>query len=245
MKKKSTVIVIVFLLALSAVIYLIQITQFRSPKDTFFYLLQDLAFLPVQIALVTVALGKIISAREKRERLRKTKMMVNAFFSEIGTDLMRRLVSCGNIVDEINSILCIEDEWSSKDFRVAADSISKCTLDVDCKIKDLMDIKEILIEKRTFILIMLANPTLLEHEAFTDMLWAIFHLTDELLARDSFGDLPQTDIMHLNKDVTRATSAVLIHWIGYMRHIKADYPYLFSLELRRNPLNKNADIIIR
>jgi voltage-gated potassium channel len=92
---------------------------------------------------------------------------------------------------------------------------------------------------------MLVNPTLLEHEVFTDMLWAVFHFTDELLARDSITDLPSSDIMHLNYDAKRAFSALLVQWIHYMSHLKTDYPYLFSLETRRNPFNGSDDIIVR
>ena len=35
------------LIALSAVLYLVQIEIFHTPRDTFFYLFQDLAFVPI------------------------------------------------------------------------------------------------------------------------------------------------------------------------------------------------------
>jgi len=245
MKKYSAVIVMILLLALSSIIYFVQLAQFHSPRDTLFYLMQDLAFLPVQIALVTIVIGKIIGTREKRERLNRTNMMVNAFFSEIGIDLMRQLLLCGGIAEELAPYLNIKSEWSSKDFLAAANSVKKQNINVDCTLKNLTDIKELLKEKRMLILVMLSNPALLEHEAFTDMLWAVFHLTDELLARNSLDDLPEADISHLNNDVKRALGAILIHWIGYMNHIKTDYPYLFSIEMRRSPVNRDAGIVVR
>ncbi|MPN25934.1 hypothetical protein SDC9_173355 [bioreactor metagenome] len=92
---------------------------------------------------------------------------------------------------------------------------------------------------------MLENPNLLEHETFTDMLWAVFHLTDELLARENIESLPESDIKHLENDVKRVFNSILVQWVGYMNHLKSDYPYLFSLELRRNPFSPDNGVIVR
>ncbi|MPN52771.1 hypothetical protein SDC9_200434 [bioreactor metagenome] len=108
--------------------------------------------------------------------------------------------------------------------------------------ENLTELKKLLAGKRMFLLVMLSNPALMEHQSFTDMLFALFHLTDELLARERLDDLPEADLEHLNRDVNRVLRAVLIHWVGYLRHIQADYPYLFSLELRRNPFREHAEI---
>jgi uncharacterized membrane protein YozB (DUF420 family) len=106
----STAILIILLVLVSLAFYAFQLIQFESPRDTAFYLLQDLAFLPLQVAIVTIVLGKILNAREKRERLKKTNMMVSAFFSEIGTDLMRYLIRCSTTAEELRPILKIKGE---------------------------------------------------------------------------------------------------------------------------------------
>jgi len=245
MKKYSTIIAIIFLLVLSSIIYLIQLMLFNSPRDTFFNLMQDLAFLPVQVALVTIALSKMIGEREKRERLNKTNMLVSAFFSEFGIDLMRQLISCVNNLDEIAPYLNIKEEWSSKNYATASNELKTLKIIVESKPKYLLELREMLEKKRETLMVILSNPALLEQEAFTDMIWAIFHLSNELLARDRIDDLPDKDISHLNDDIKRAFRAILIHWIGYMKHIKINYPYLFSLEMRRNPLNKESEVIIQ
>ena len=36
----------------------------------------------------------------------------------------------------------------------------------------------------------------------------------------------------------------LLQWLDYMRHLKADYPYLFSLAIRTNPFRHDASPII-
>ncbi len=70
MKKVNSSFFIVLLLVLfSVLIYAIQLIVFESPRDTGFYILQDFAFLPLQIAIVTVVLGRYLKSREKTERL--------------------------------------------------------------------------------------------------------------------------------------------------------------------------------
>lgn len=245
MKKNSTLITIISLLCISAVIYFIQIWHFDAPRDTFFYLMQDLAFLPVQIALVTVIVGKIISAHEKRERLNKTNILVSAFFSEIGSELVNQMLCFISNTEGLVPYLDIKVDWTSEDFAKAVDSLKKQNIQVECTKQELDNLKRLLREKRRSIMFFLSNPMLLEHDAFTDMLWAIFHLADELLARDDVYNLPDTDIEHLNNDINRTISTILIHWLGYMNHIKMEYPYLFSLEARRNPINGVSEIIIK
>ncbi len=98
MKRFSSSFWIVLLLTiLSLFFYAIQILAFDSPRDTGFYILQDFAFLPLQIAIVTVVLGKYLKSREKNERLKKINMVINAFFSEAGMDILMSLtVLCKN-----------------------------------------------------------------------------------------------------------------------------------------------------
>jgi hypothetical protein len=48
-----------------------------------------------------------------------------------------------------------------------------------------------------FLLGLMANPNLLEHESFTDLLWAVFHLTDELTHREDVSALADADLEHL------------------------------------------------
>jgi len=86
---------------------------------------------------------------------------------------------------------------------------------------------------------------LLEHESFTDLLWAVFHLTEELACRTNVKQLPDTDYAHLSGDIKRAYVLLISEWLAYMKHLKADYPYLFSLAVRTNPFDPNASVEVR
>ncbi|MBI5656126.1 MAG: hypothetical protein HZC44_04605, partial [Geobacter sp.] len=98
--------------------------------------------------------------------------------------------------------------------------------------------------RRQFMLGLMGNPNLLEHDEFTDLLWAVFHLIEELEARQNFIGLPEADLDHLSGDIRRAYVNLLRQWLVYMQHLKNDYPYLFSLAVRTNPLNPEARVVI-
>ncbi len=246
MKKNNAAVLLSFLLvSISFALYLYQLLEFRSPRDTAFYFLQDLAFLPLQVAIVTIVLGRILSAREKRENLKKVNMAISAFFSEAGTAMVLMLTKFNTNSEALKSNLEINAKWTHGDFQNAVKLVNDYKFSIDCRDSKLAELKVLLAEKRSFQLIMLENPNLMEHESFTDMLWAIFHLTDELSARDILTGLPDTDTTHLALDTKRALSTILVQWINHMEHLKSDYPYLFSLEVRRNPFKETNGVIIR
>jgi len=72
------------------------------------------------------------------------------------------------------------------------------------------------------------------------LLWAVFHLTEELNSRADTRGLPDTDYKHLSGDIKRAYVILISEWLSYMKHLKVDYPYLFSLAVRTNPFDPNA-----
>ena len=110
--------------------------------------------------------------------------------------------------------------------------------------EDLQDLRDFLNEKHAFLVRLLENPILLENERFTDLLWAVFHLSEELDFRESLQILPDTDIAHLKTDLKRAYSLIVSQWLSYTEHLKGKYPFLFSLAIRINPLNPNASPIV-
>ena len=92
---------------------------------------------------------------------------------------------------------------------------------------------------------LLENPNLLEHETFTELLWAVFHLTEELEYRADLDKLPHTDMVHISGDIKRVYVLLLNRWIDYVMHLKDQYPYLYSLAVRTNPLDEDASPIVK
>ena len=127
------------------------------------------------------------------------------------------------------------------DFQRAQEYLKSHELRIDCSGCDKQQLKEFLVSKRSFLVGLLENQNLLEHEQFTDLLWAVFHLVEELDARQSFDGMPASDIEHINGDIKRAFGYLSREWVYYMKHLKHDYPYLFSLAVRLNPMLENPD----
>ena len=91
---------------------------------------------------------------------------------------------------------------------------------------------------------LLENPNLFEHKTFTELLWAVFHMTEELTCRSSFENQPESDLKHIQGDFIRAYNLLIKEWVSYLEHLKISYPYLYSLAVRQNPFNKEADVIV-
>jgi hypothetical protein len=124
-------------------------------------------------------------------------------------------------------------------------SVKNHIYNIDSKRGDLDNTKNFLKGKRQFLLNLLENPNLLEHESFTNLLWAVFHLTEELTHRRSLNGLSENDYQHLAGDIKRAYHLLIVEWLYYMKHLKANYPYLFSLAARTNPFDTNASVEVK
>jgi hypothetical protein len=230
----------VTLAAASAITYLLQIMLFHRAGDTFFYMVQDLAFLPVQVLFVTVILNELFKRREKAALQSKMNMVIGAFFSEVGLGLLKSFGEYDARAVEINKAAVVKAGWTDKDFTLAAEFIKSHEFGIDSRKGDLASLKEFLVSKRGFLLRLLENPNLLEHESFTELLWAVFHLTEELAHRKDTAALPPTDHDHLSGDIKRVYAVLITQWLAYLRHLRDDYPFMFSLLLRTNPLDENA-----
>ncbi|MBI5582994.1 MAG: hypothetical protein HY892_04155 [Deltaproteobacteria bacterium] len=234
-----------FLLALSAFFYLLQIELFHKPGDTAFYFFQDLAFVPIQVLLVTLIINRLLVVREKRATLNKLNMIVGVFFSEIGVRLMTYFYRLEPRAREIEQSLWVREDWTRQQLIKTGKLFKKYPYQVTFQPELLEELRSFLLGKRELLLRLLENPNLLEHDTFTDLLLAVFHLHDELTGREQVTDLPEKDRAHLSGDIKRAMQWVVSEWFLYLRHLKENYPYLYSLEVRRNPFDPQASIYIK
>ncbi len=241
MNRKSTVIFSVTLVLASLLLFGVHFIIFRDLHHIFIYTLHDLAFLPLEVLFVSLFLHRIIESMQKKQMLNKMNMAVGMFFSECGTGLLQKIVELDDDRKEISGKLLIKNSWKRSDYREALIEVEKLEGDLNLTAQSIMALRELLISKREFQLRLLENPNLLEHEDFTDLLWAVFHLTEELSARSELKNLPDNDLKHIEIDIMRAYKLLVREWLEYMQHLQKDYPYLFSMAVRTNPLDRNAD----
>ncbi|AJE04834.1 hypothetical protein GPICK_05885 [Geobacter pickeringii] len=228
------------LLLVSLLLYGVDYLILGKGEEVAVGFLGNFAFLPVYVLFVTLMIERVIKERERNSLRQKLNMVIGVFFSEVGTDLIRNLSGFLPDADGVEEKLRVKPQWGEREFRQASTFIAAYDLRLDSRRGDLGSLKQFLTGRREFMLRLLENPNLLEHDEFTDLLWAVFHLTDELGARACLEGLSPLDLDHLSGDMKRAFVHLLREWIVYMTHLKADYPYLFSLAVRMNPLDPEA-----
>jgi len=230
----------VLLIALSAVVYSIHFLIFRDPHHIFIYLVGDIGFVFIEVLLVTLIIDQLLHQREKRSLLHKLNMIIGVFFSEGGSELLRMLSDYDPQVERIRMDLVGKDQWSQQGFSETSQRTRGYQFKMESQKGGLEGLRDFLREKKDFFLRILENPNLLEHEKFTDTLWAVLHLAEELTCRKSLQNLPPTDYAHLAGDLGRAYKSLISEWLNYMLHLKNHYPYLFSLAIRTNPFDPQA-----
>ncbi|WP_206873082.1 hypothetical protein [Clostridium zeae] len=239
-KLYKNILLVFLLLCISVSFYFLQITIFHDQRDTEFYLLQDLAFVPLQVIIVTVLIDQVVKTKEKQDNLKKISVVIGAFFTETGVRAISNMSSFNSNFKEISEKLSIGNGWKDKDFIKAIKDFKESEVIIDSKSADLKDLKEFIYNNKQNILSMFENPTLLEHNSFTDMLWALYHIYDELSYREDLNNIPNEDLVHLSGDIKRCYKQMIVEWIYYMNHLKKEYPFLYSLAVRKNPFTKQV-----
>jgi hypothetical protein len=231
------------LLAASALFYTIDFVAFRDLRNTMgFYTLLDIAFIPLNVLIVGLFINRLIDAREHQELMHKMNIVIGAFFSQTGGDLIARLSVFDADVEEDRPHMLFDATWGARDFEYHRREVHGDHHEMSLDAGDLVDLRDALTAQRPFLLGLLQNGNLLEHASFTDMLWAVSHLSEELSARADLGTLPPGDRAHLELDMARAYGRLLGEWLGYVRHLQAHYPYLFAFAVRSNPFDPDARI---
>ena len=91
---------------------------------------------------------------------------------------------------------------------------------------------------------LLGNSNVLDQKNFSDLLCAIFHLAEEIEARASLANLPQSDLAHIAGDIQRVCGHLAAEWVAHVEHLKAKYPFLFSLVVRTNPFQEHPSPVV-
>lgn len=246
MKRLNWLLVLGVVLILSSTIfYLVHYVIFKDVHHIFIYLLGDVAFIPIEVLLVTLIIHRLLIIREKRAMLEKLNMIIGAFFSEVGTRLLTYFSGFDPKLDKIRNDLIVTNDWSEQEFIYVFQRLKDYDYEVEIAKVDLEDLRSFLMGKSDFLLRLLENPNLLEHESFTDLLRAVFHLTEELTSREDIRQLPDTDYKHFSGDIKRAYNLLVNEWLDYMKYLKNNYPYLFSLAMRTNPFDQEASAIVK
>ncbi len=186
-----------------------------------------------------------LNRRDRELRLQKLQMVVGLFFSEAGTRLLHLFAEADASGEYLAGELALEDSWDDREFQRARLSLDRHQFRVDMQRIDLEQLRAFLAEHGNLLVRLLESPYVLEHESFTDLLIALLHFKEELQYREGFSGLPDSDRDHLCGDINRVYRLAASQWLDYVRHLKGNYPFLFSLALRTNPFDPQASPVVR
>ena len=222
------------LILLSLILYLVHYAVYEDIHYLCKLSMTSFAFLPISVLFVTLILNQLMGVRERKLRLGKLNMVAGAFFTEVGTKLLNQFAEIDANQDKIRADLIVNDDWSEQDFFNINKHVKRYRSGVDIEKVQLEDLRGYLLQKNNFLLRLLENPNLLEHESFAELLRAVFHLTDELAARKDLKNLPASDKQHLAIDINRAYISLIRRWLAYMKYLKNITP--ISSRLPRGPI---------
>lgn len=196
------------------------------------------------LGVIANAAEMMLTSRERQHRIEKVNMIIGIFFSEVGIELITHLSNFDHMLDKFRKELIINNEYSKQSFNSIRNKLKKYHHKIEINKLELPNLRKFLIQRRDFLLHLLENSSLLEHESFTELLMLVFHLEEELEHRHRLSQLPNEDLSHLTNDIKRVYTLLIHQWLDYMEHLKNNHPYLFSLAIRTNPFDQTASPII-
>lgn len=227
----------IFLIILSVGLHSLHYYIFRDLKHIFVYLLGDLAFIPLEVFIVTMVIDQLLEKRERQDRMRKMNMLIGLFFQEMGLVLLKTFAKSDPNYKELKTLCKIQSDWTPKQFRALEQDLLRVKKTVDIQQIDLSALRTFLADEKQLMINLIANPSLLEHETFSELLMAVSHLGEELALRENIlKKYPNYDNSeHLSVDMERVYGHLMVQWISYIEHLKTDYPFLFTTALISNP----------
>ena len=233
------------LVTLSIVLYIAHYLIFHDEHHLFIFFIGDLAFVPVEVLIVTLIIDQMLESREKELRIEKLNMVIGTFFSTLGTSLLSRFSRADPGISTVQERYVIGNDWKKSQF----DEVLSCLDTYQCSVRlenvDMEDLRNFLTGNEDFLLRIIENPMIFEHESFTDLILALDHLTKEMKARGDLDVLPLIDKNHLQGDIRRVYERLIPEWLKYMEYLKTHYPYLFSLAMRTNPFDSKASVVVQ
>lgn len=223
------------LVLLSLGLYGIHFLLFKDMEHILVYGFGDIAFVPLEVFLVSLVIEGFLEKREKRKILEKLNMLIGVFYTRMGLKLLQKLVENDYNKEEIAGELIITNSWTDKEFKNATHQLEGYHPQLKVKVEGLIYLKQFLNKHIDFLTGMLQNPNVMEHQTFTELLSAVFHLNDELNYRNNLEELKQYEIDHFNIDLQRVYKLLTVEWVAYMKYIKVEYPYMFITAMVHNP----------
>jgi len=234
------------LIAISICVYAIKFLFFgdNGESNTMSYIFNSLGFLPINILIVTLIINRLLTMRAKNEQREKTRMVIGLFFTEMGDTLLRKMVQWDTAPKTLRETMMVTNTWTKEQYKTAKEQAAKlCTRTIPSA-DDLTEVRDLFMKNHDFLLRLIENPVLLEHNTVSKLMQDLFHLGEELASRKDIRSLPASDLAHLSGDVNRVYCQLTTAWLEHMEYLSRNYPYLLSLSLRKSPFLLEDQVVV-
>jgi hypothetical protein len=103
----------------SGIMYLLDYIVFGDSHHLLMQLVDDLAFIPINVFIVVVIIERLLDRQEKLLIRHKLNMVVGVFFSEVGNALIRKLLHSYERNRDIVKSFSVNNSWTQEDFKHA------------------------------------------------------------------------------------------------------------------------------
>ncbi|MBU0580353.1 MAG: hypothetical protein KKA19_04170, partial [Candidatus Margulisbacteria bacterium] len=171
MKKwKNELAIIISLLLLSVLIYLVHFWIFHDFHHISIYFVGDLGFMGIEALIVYYVIDHLLKTREKAALRKKLNMLAGIFFYDLGIKVINELNNLVQNKDAQAANICVQEGWADKDFLRVQKNIPELQLKFQYKNEVVENLAKVLSAGKELIIRLMENPSLHEHEIFSDML---------------------------------------------------------------------------
>ena len=136
------------LIALSAFFYFTHYLIFRDPHHIFIYMVGDIAFVFIEVLLVTIIIHELLNYRAEKAKLYKLNMIIGVFFSEVGTKLLKIFSEFDNNVGKVRDKFGSCNDWLDQQFSSAYKACRDHEYEIDIRKGDLELLRNFLLQSR-------------------------------------------------------------------------------------------------
>lgn len=204
---------ILLLLCASALLYAIHYLIFRDLHHLAIFGLHELAFVPLEVILVTLGLDQLVEKTHREEARSKVSIIETLYFNESGGTMLRYLTSFDPDAVRLRELLQVTEDWRSSDFRQAIRQLKSYPFLLDLDRIDFFGLHYHLSQRHEYYRSMLENPALTQSEAFTEMIMKIYLLWEELDGRTNLYQLPEKDRSYLAELLHEIYRELTEYWL--------------------------------
>lgn len=241
-KKQDFIKIGIVLVLLSVALHGVHFLIFKDLHHIMVYLLGDIAFIPLEVFLVTLVIDRLLEGRERANLMEKLSMLIGLFYQELGLELLKTCAAADAEMESLQKACHVTARWEEADYQKLEETLKRFRYKVDLDQVDLEALYRLLDAKKSLTVNLIANPSLLEHDTFSELLMSVTHMHEELALRQALNaeDVQRKDREHLRMDLERVYGHLAQEWLLYMKHLKGRYPYLFATAMINNPFEKRT-----